>query len=106
MFGLTAITNLLTPDTDFKIQERISEMFLQMKSKKGRELLAKGLDRCFHTEISAILVDLNTVKKGMADVDYDYDKVLGGIQAITKLPMVANPAYNVLLYSILALLQH
>jgi hypothetical protein len=54
-------------------------MFLQMQSKKAREMLAKGLHKAYNTEVTRILVDLNTVKKGMADVDYDFDKVLGGI---------------------------
>jgi len=31
------------------------------------------------------MVDLSTVKKGMADVDYDYEKVLSGIKLITEL---------------------
>jgi hypothetical protein len=30
------------------------------------------------------LVDMNTVKKGQADVDYDFDKVLNGIQKIKE----------------------
>lgn len=42
-------------------------------------MLAKGLHKAYNTEVTSILVDLNTVKKGMADVDYDFDKVLGGI---------------------------
>jgi hypothetical protein len=82
MFGLTAITNLVNDKTDIKIQERICEMFIQMQSKKARFCLAQGLDKCFKTEVTSILVDLNTVKKGHADVDYDFDKVLNGIQKI------------------------
>jgi hypothetical protein len=79
MFGCQAITNLLTDKTDPKIQDRISEMFLSMQSKKAREMLAKGLHKAYNTEVTKILVDLNTIKKGMADVEYDFDKVLGGI---------------------------
>lgn len=40
IFGLTAITNLVNDQTDSKIQERISEMFIQMQSKKARQCLA------------------------------------------------------------------
>ena len=47
MFGLTAVVNLLSPNSDEKIIERIFELFLQMQSKKARELLAKGLHACF-----------------------------------------------------------
>lgn len=79
MFGCQAITNLLSDKSSDKVKERISEMFLQMQSKKARELLAKGLHQCFNTDVTALLVDLNTVKKGVADIDYDYEKVLGGI---------------------------
>lgn len=80
MFGCQAITNLLSLKSDTKIKERISEMFLQMQSKKARELLAKGLHKVYDSQVTQILVDLNTVKKGVADIDYDYEKVLGGIQ--------------------------
>jgi hypothetical protein len=60
-------------------------MFLQMQSKKARELLAKGLNNKFDSAVTRILVDLNTVKKGFADIDYDYEKVLGGIKSINEL---------------------
>lgn len=50
-----------------------------MQSKKARQCLALGLNKCYSTEITSILVDMNTVKKGQADVDYDFDKVLNGI---------------------------
>lgn len=80
IFGLTAITNLLSSDTDMKIQERISEMFIHIQSKKARQCLASGLHRCYQTKTTQILLDMNTVKKGQADIEYDYDRVLNGIQ--------------------------
>jgi hypothetical protein len=83
-------------------------MFLQMQSKKARELLAKGLNKKFDSAVTRILVDLNTVKKGFADIDYDYEKVLGGIKSINELYEIQafNANITVLLYCILALLLH
>lgn len=102
MFGLTAITNLLNAETDIKIQERIREFFIQMQSKKARQCLALGLNKIYATEITSILVDMNTVKKGQADVDYDFDKVLNGIQKIKE----AQGDKNVLIFCLLSLMQH
>jgi hypothetical protein len=60
-------------------------MFLTMESKKAREVLAKGIYSALDNPTMYIVVDLNTVKKGFADIDYDFDKVLGGIKAVTEL---------------------
>ena len=65
--------------------DKIYQMFLRMESKKARQILAQGIHKVYGSVTSAILVDLNTVKKGMADVDYDYEKVLSGIKLITEL---------------------
>jgi hypothetical protein len=35
-----------------------------MQSKKAREVLAKGLNNTYNTNVTQILLDLNTVKKG------------------------------------------
>jgi len=60
-------------------------MFLLMESKRAREVLAKGINFAFTCLPTQIAVDLNTVKKGFADLDYDFEKVLGGIKAVTEL---------------------
>lgn len=56
-----------------------------MESKRAREVLAKGINNAFKTKTSQIIIDLNTIRKGFADVEYDFDKVLGGIKAVTEL---------------------
>jgi len=84
MFGCKAITSLLGQDTDSKTREKISEMFLHMRSKKARELLANGLNSVYKSETTQTLVQLNSIKKGVADVDYDYEKVLAGIKQVSE----------------------
>ena len=105
MFGCKAITSLLGQDTDSKTREKISEMFLHMRSKKARELLANGLNSVYKTETTQTLVQLNSIKKGVADVDYDYEKVLAGIKQVSERKGLSEEQ-NVLLFSILALLTH
>ena len=47
------------------------------------------------------------MKKGVADVDYDYEKVLAGIKQVSESQSLATEEQqNVLLFSILALLTH
>lgn len=54
------------------------------------------------------MVDLNTIKKGLADIDYDFDKVLGGIKAVTELNQEQRESgnLNLLCFCILSLLIH
>lgn len=88
-------------------------MFLDMQSRKARQLLANGLyttmkagGHAVSEPILMIVVNLNTVKKGTADIDFDLDKLLNAIKQITKfetshmLPL----DLNLLVYGVLYLL--
>ena len=79
-------------------------MFIYMKSKRARELLAKGLDEVFATETTSVVVKLNTLKKGMADVDYDYEKILQGIAQAQELRIEEEQL--VLVFCVLSLVTH
>jgi hypothetical protein len=108
MFGCQSISKLLNQNTDLKMLDRIYEMFLRMESKKAREILAKGVCAAQDTPVMRIVVDLNTVKKGLADIDYDFEKVLGGIKSVIDLSPEQRKSsdLNLLLYCILSLLVH
>ena len=104
IFGCKAICSLLSKETDTKVTLKIAEMFIYMKSKRARELLAKGLDEVFATETTSVVVKLNTLKKGMADVDYDYEKILQGIAQAQELRIEEEQL--VLVFCVLSLVTH
>ena len=108
IFGCQSISKLVSSQTETRLLDRIYEMFLMMESKKAREVLAKGIYSAFETPTLQIVVDLNTVKKGFADIDYDFDKVLGGIKAVTELSQDQRESgnLNLICFCILSLLTH
>jgi len=88
-------------------------MFLDMQSRKARQLLANGLyatmkagGHAVSEQILIILVNLNTVKRGTADIDLDLDKLLNAIKQITKIDQtqLLPLDLNLLVYGILYLL--
>jgi len=133
-FGCQSITNLLnkvveggSKNADFSISvnllDKIFQMFIEMRSKKVRQKFSEGLLASLSTaeaqtvlsrenstvrkEVLEIVVDLNAVKTGLADIDLDFDKVLGAIQKVTKdtnLKEMSSLEINLLTYSILFLL--
>lgn len=66
-------------------------MLLTMESKKARESFTEGLEAVLSQtgilkpEILLAIKDMNSTKKGMADVTLDFEKVLAALETITKL---------------------
>ena len=89
VFACQSITHLLTPATDPAVLNRILAMLLDLQSKKARQLLAHGIQTALSPNgpisesVLALLASINTIKKGTADVEYDLEKVLAGIQSIS-----------------------
>lgn len=86
-------------------------MFLDMQSRKARQLLANGLyttlkSHAVSEQVLMIVVNLNTVKRGTADIDFDLDKLLNAIKQITKIDQtqLLPLDLNLLVYGILYLL--
>ena len=115
MFACQSICNLLgtSNEVDTKLIDRVFSMFLDMQSRKARQLLANGLYNTLSSRgyavsepILMIVVNLNTVKKGTADIDFDLDKVLNAIKHITKYDSSTMLALdlNLLVYGVLYLL--
>jgi hypothetical protein len=100
IFGLTAITKLIQKGSAHF--GKVCEFFLHMQSKPARQLLAQGLHKVEQSDSTAVLVKLNTIRKGFADVDYDFELILEGVQAVSQMKEI-NPA---LLYCTLALTRH
>ena len=69
---------------------KIFQMFLHMKSFKVREILANGLAKTLQgsglvsDEALTQIKDMNTVKKGLADMELDYDKTLTAIKSVGR----------------------
>ena len=67
---------------------KILQLLLQMESRKARESFTEGLHSVLkdfgllRAEVLAAIQDMNTVKKGMADLTLDYDKVLAALQRV------------------------
>lgn len=66
-------------------------MMLSMESRKARESFTEGLEGVLSLtgrikdEVLAVIKDMNKVKKGMADVTLDYEKVLGALEKTNDL---------------------
>ena len=71
-------------------------MLLYMESRKARQSLTEKLlialsdQNTFDKEYLEIIRDMCALKKGMADVPLDYDKVLKAIKKITELDLSTN----------------
>ena len=63
-------------------------MLLHMESRKARQQLTVGLEKALQTSgcvspaTLSWIKDMNCIKKGLADVTLDYDKVLGAIKNV------------------------
>ena len=61
-------------------------MMLSMESRKARECFTEGLQGVLSLtgrikdEVLLVIKDMNKVKKGMADVTLDYDRVLSALE--------------------------
>ena len=83
-FACQAITSLISPSTEESVLERVAQMLLELESKRARQVLCVGLRDSLKSsgrvrdETLEILVKLNTVKKGTADMDLDLELVLNG----------------------------
>jgi hypothetical protein len=81
-FACQAVTNLIGDKTEVSMLERVAQMLLELESKRARQVLCTGLRDALKSsehvqaETLEILVNLNTVKKGTADMDLDLNLVL------------------------------
>jgi hypothetical protein len=94
LFGVQSVTNLLakiiqgggTPEHD--LMKQIFAIFLDLSSKNVREKLITGLknvlskDTGVSNESLTLVMELNTVKRGLADIELDFDVVLTAIQKL------------------------
>jgi hypothetical protein len=97
VFGCSAITSLLkTLLSNSETSELVSEtllnkvllMMLNMESKRARESFTEGLQGVLSkqgllkAEVLEAIMDMNKIKKGMADLTLDFDKVLGALERV------------------------
>ena len=61
------------------------EIFLDLASKKAREKLAEGLAPVLSATTVQLTKEMNKVKRGLADIDLDFESVLSAIQKATEL---------------------
>ena len=72
-------------------------MFLQLRSFKVREILANGLQEtlsgtgCLDDETLQLVKDMNKVKRGLADMELDYDKTLAAITSVRTMEIEVSP---------------
>ena len=100
VFGCAAINgllqNLLANDSSRALipealLNRILLMMLSMESRKARETFTAGLHSVLgssgilKSEVLGTIQNLNTVKRGTADVNLDYDKVLAALGTVGEL---------------------
>ena len=71
--------------------KKILQMLLHMKSFKVREVLTAGLCRTLKdqsilsNQTLGLIQDMNTVKRGLADMELDYDKTLSAIKTVGEM---------------------
>ena len=97
MFGCSALTTLIGQVLSIggaiqqKVLDNVFILLLYMESKKVRQSLTEGLmlslegSDLMRQEYLQMIKDMCSLKKGMADVPLDYDKVLNAIKKITEL---------------------
>lgn len=66
-------------------------LFLQIKSLRVRNTLSIGLEEALPMKTKAIdqkalkiIVNLNTLKRGVADLEFDYDLIISTIQKLCE----------------------
>lgn len=86
---------------------------LQMESRKARETFTEGLHSVLkdfsllRAEVLSAIHNMNTVKKGMADLTLDYDKVLAALQSANTIASdgLTAPESSALIFNALNLLR-
>lgn len=98
------------PSTE--ILQKVFAIFLDLASKKVREKFATLLQETLvkgnmNTKVLALIKDLNKVKRGVADIDLDFDTVLSAVQGICALEKTEVTALDnvYLIYNIVFLVQ-
>jgi hypothetical protein len=91
LFGVQSVTNLIAKiiqgggQPDEANLKQIFAMFLDLSSKNVREKLTIGLHSVLGNgngvsdQSLALAMELNTVKRGLADIELDFDIVLTAI---------------------------
>ena len=84
-----------------------------MESRRARETFTEGLHSVLkdfsllRAEVLSAIQNMNTVKKGMADLTLDYDKVLAALQSVNTIASdgLTAPESSALIFNALNLLR-